>query len=58
MTAQKDEFVKQMKKQYDELNYRWSRERDKFEAGLQHVTADARKEYEAKREPIANYAAN
>ena len=50
MTAQKDEFVEQMKKQYDELNYRWSRERDKFEAGFQHASADAQKEYEAKRE--------
>jgi multidrug resistance efflux pump len=50
MTAQKDEFLEQMKKQYDELNYRWSRERDKFEANLQHASADARKEYEAKRE--------
>jgi len=34
MTTKKDEFVEQMKKQYDELNYRWSRERDKYEAGL------------------------
>ena len=50
MTVQKDEFVAQMKKQYDDLNYRWSRERDKFEANLQHATADASKEYEAKRE--------
>lgn len=50
MTAQQDEFVEQMKKQYDELNYRWSRERDKFEAGFQHASADAQKEYEAKRE--------
>ena len=50
MTANKDEFLNQMKKQYDELNYRWSRERDKFEAGYQHLSADAQKEYEAKRE--------
>ena len=50
MVERKDEFLEQMKKQYDELNYRWSRERDKFEANLQHVSVDARKEYEAKRE--------
>ena len=31
MTAKKDEFVAQMKKQYDDLNYRWSRQRDKIE---------------------------
>ena len=34
MTANKDEYLKQMKTQYDDLNYRWSRERDKFEADL------------------------
>lgn len=50
MATKKDEYLSQMKKQYDELNFRWSRERDKFEAGLQHASADARKEYEAKRE--------
>ena len=50
MTIKKDEFLEQMKKQYDELNYGWSRERDKFEANVQHASADARKEYEAKRE--------
>jgi hypothetical protein len=50
MPSQKDEFIQQLKKQYDDLNYRWSRERDKFEADLQHTGADARKEYEVKRE--------
>jgi hypothetical protein len=55
MTAQKGEFLEQMKKQYDELNYRWSRERDKFEADLQHESADIRKEYEAKREDYRKY---
>ena len=50
MPTQKDEFIQQLKKQYDDLNYRWSRERDKFEADLQHTGADVRKEYEAKRE--------
>ena len=55
MTANKDEYLNQMKKQVDELNYRWSRERDKFEAGLQHTSADARKEYEAKREAYRKF---
>ena len=50
MTIQKDEFLQKLKKQFDELNYRWSRERDKFEANLQHLSADGRKEFEAKRE--------
>ena len=50
MVTKKEEFLAQMKKQVDELNYRWSRERDKFEAGLQHASADAKKEYAVKRE--------
>ena len=55
MTVKKEEFLEQMKKQYDELNYRWSRERDKFEADLQHESADVRKEYEAKREEFSKF---
>mgnify|MGYP000605919239 CR=1 FL=1 len=55
MTANKDEYLKQMKTQYDDLNYRWSRERDKFEAGLQHTSADARNEFEAKREEYRKF---
>jgi len=50
MATNKDGYIQQLKKQYDELNHRWSRERDKFEAYLQHTEADARKEFEAKRE--------
>ena len=55
MTANKDEYLNQMKKQVDELNYRWSRERDKFEADIQHERADIRKEFEAKREEYRQY---
>ena len=55
MTAQKEEFLKQMKTQYDDLNYRWSRERDKFEADCQHLSADAQKEYEAKRKEYRKF---
>lgn len=50
MTMKKDDFLEHVKKQYDDLHYRWSRERDKFEAGLQHVSDDVKKEYEEKRE--------
>jgi len=50
MTTQKHGYIQELKKQYDELNYRWSRERDKFEAYLQRTEADAKKEFEAKRE--------
>ena len=49
MTVKKDEFIEQMKEKYDELNYRWSRERDKFEADMQHESADAKKNYEEAR---------
>ena len=50
MTTKKDEFLEQMKKQYDDLNYKWNIERDKFEAKAQHVGAEARQEFEEKRE--------
>jgi len=55
MTAQKNDYLEKLKKQFDELNYRWSRERDKYEANLQQFSADARKEYEAKREVYLKY---
>ena len=55
MTEKKDQYLGQLKKEYDELNFRWSRERDKFEADLQHESADVRKEYEAKREEYRKY---
>ena len=49
MTVKKNEFLETMKKQYDELNYRWSREQDKFEADFQHADADVKKKYEEKK---------
>ncbi|MBW1742769.1 MAG: hypothetical protein JRJ47_04980 [Deltaproteobacteria bacterium] len=55
MTEKKDEFVAQMKKQYDDLNYRWGRQRDKIEADLQHASGDVRKEYEEKREAYRKF---
>ena len=55
MPDKKDDFLEQLKKQYDELNYRWSRERDKLESELQHANVEARKEYEAKREEFRKF---
>ena len=55
MAEQKDEFIEQMKKQYEELNYRWSRERDKFEANMQHESADAKKKYEQARDEFRQF---
>ena len=44
----KEDVIVNLKKQYDELNYKWSIERNKLEAKAQHATADARKLYEEK----------
>jgi ElaB/YqjD/DUF883 family membrane-anchored ribosome-binding protein len=55
MTEKKDELINQMKKQYDDLNYQWSRKRDKFEANMQHESADAKKEYEEAREDFRKF---
>lgn len=48
----KEEFIRKMKKQFDELNYRFSIERDKFEAKAQHLSADARKTFEEELEKL------
>ena len=50
MSINKDDFLKQMKKQFDDLNYKWSIERDKFEARAQHLSAEARKQFDETRE--------
>lgn len=42
----REEFIEEMKRQLDELNYRYSIERDKFEAKAQHLSADARRTFE------------
>lgn len=55
MATNKDVYIQQLKKQYDEINYRWSRERDKLGANLQHTEANARKEFEAKREEYRKF---
>ena len=49
MSDKKSEYLGKMKKQYDELNYNWSRKRDKYEAQIQHQGADAKKAYEEKK---------
>ena len=52
MTGKKDEFLEQLKKKYDDLNYRWNIERNKLEAGAQHESAEVIKKFEAKREAL------
>lgn len=52
MTGKKEEFLDQLKKKYDDLNYRWNIERNKLEAKAQHESADAIKKYEEKRDAL------
>ena len=51
----KDELLEQMKKKFDDLNYRWNIERNKLEAKAQHESADVKKKFEEKREALRNY---
>ena len=52
MVSKKEEFLDQLKKKYDDLNYRWNIERNKLEAKAQHESADAIKIFEEKREAL------
>ena len=52
MTSKKEEFLEQLKKKYDDLNYRWTIERNKLEAGAQHESAEVIKKFEEKREAL------
>ena len=54
MTKDKDEFLENLKKQYDELNYQWNILRNKIEAKAQHKSAEARKAFEAEAEDLAS----
>ena len=36
MVSKKEEFLDQLRKKYDDLNYRWNIERNKLEANAQH----------------------
>jgi len=55
MPDKKEEFLKQIKKKYDDLNYQWNIERNKIEAKLQHQGADATKIFEEKREELRKF---
>jgi hypothetical protein len=52
MPIKKEEFLDQLKKKVDDLNYRWNIERNKLEAKAQHESADAMKKFEEKREAL------
>ena len=53
MAKEKDEFLDNLKKQYDELNYQWNVLRNKLEAKAQHKSAEARKKIETEVEDLA-----
>ena len=55
MAGKQDEFLEQMKKQFDDLNYRWNIERNKFEAMVQHESAEVRKKLEAERDDLRKF---
>ena len=42
----KEEFIKKMKQELNEFNYRYNIERNKFEAKAQHQNTDAKKRLE------------
>jgi hypothetical protein len=55
MKEQREELLEQIKKQFDDLNYRWSIERNKLEAKAQIHGAEARKQYEETREEFRKF---
>ncbi len=52
MAKPQDEFLEKMKAQFEELNRKWISERRRLEEGIQHVSAEARKKYEAEWEAL------
>jgi len=55
MSETKNEFLEEMKKQLDDLNYRWNIERNKVEAMTQKATAEAKKQFEEEREEFRQF---
>ena len=44
----KDFYLKKMKAELDDLNYKWNIERNKIEAKAQHAKVEVKKKYEEK----------
>ena len=44
----KDSYLKKMKAKFDDLNYKWSLERNKLEAKAQHAKVEVKKNFEGK----------
>lgn len=58
MTQSKDEFLKKLKRRYDDLNYQLSIERNRLEAKSQHLSADARQKIEKELERVEQLRKN
>ncbi|MGD9097203.1 MAG: hypothetical protein PVF97_03900 [Desulfobacterales bacterium] len=52
MAKPQEEFLAKMKAQFDELNDKWSIERNKIEAKAQNLSGEARKKFEAEWEAL------
>ena len=50
--SDRKEFLKKLKDQYDDWNYKWNIERSKLEAKAQHAEAGLRKKYEKQIEEL------
>ena len=55
MTMNKEELLGQLKKKFDDLNYRWSIERNKLEAKAQHESADVRRKFDEKQRKLLKF---
>ncbi len=49
MSVNREDLLEQLKKKFDDLNYRWNIERNNLEANAQHASAEARKKFEEKQ---------
>jgi hypothetical protein len=55
MATPKEDYLDQLKKKLNDLNYRWNIERNKIEAKAQIETAEALKKFEEKREDLRKF---
>ena len=58
MAQTKDEFLKKMKQQFDELNDRWNTERNKLQDKSQSFSSEARQKIEAEWEELGRLRQN
>mgnify|MGYP001548551129 CR=1 FL=1 len=58
MALTKDEFLKKMKQQFDELNDRWNTERSKLQDKSQSFSSEARQKIEAEWEELGQLRQN